>query len=286
MKNRLIGAAIAIAIMLGILSSLFTVSVAAEVIDYGETTITEADVKYVYDRLCAEITKTVPSETIHFSNLKSISKAEMEKAVALFIGDHPECFWFRNYYSYQPVGSKVTSISPKYSFVGEELVVARAELENAVEGIMAGLPEGSSYDKALYLHDVLAKRVEYVLEGEHQTAYGALVAGEAVCAGYAAAYQLLLERAGITAWTVTGQSKGVDHAWNVVWLDALTCVYTDVTWDDQGDEIYHYYFNLSKSEMEADHTVDAERFTLPECDHTDESYFDLNRMEEQLGIVE
>jgi hypothetical protein len=61
-----------------------------------------------------------------------------------------------------------------------------------------------------------------------------------------------------------------------VWLDADTCVYTDVTWDDQTDEIFHYYFNLSKSEMAVDHTVDADKFSLPDCTHNTDSYFDIS----------
>ena len=71
----------------------------------------------------------------------------------------------------------------------------------------------------------------------------------------------------------TGQSER--HAWNAVWLDDQTCVYTDVTWDDQGDHLFHYYFNLSYQEFRADHTED-ETVVLPVCNHEDCSYFDRN----------
>ncbi|MBO5670640.1 MAG: hypothetical protein J6S41_03745, partial [Clostridia bacterium] len=100
--------------------------------------------------------------------------------------------------------------------------------------IMKDLPDGNDYDKALYLHDALAAHVSYVKTGDHQTAYGALVGKKAVCAGYAAAYQLLMKRAGIRNWTVEGSSidsrtgQTVPHAWNLVWISNDVCVYTDV----------------------------------------------------------
>ena len=276
MKKKTVKFVIVTLLVFTMVFSLVITAFGAQTKDYGKDTISEEDVLYVYDALYNGIVKEVPDETIEFNNLKSISEEEMTKAVELFISDHPECFWFRNHYSYRPLASRVLSITPNYSFEGDELTTAREEVENAVEMIMSGLPEGSNYDKALYLHDALAKRVVYEEVGEHQTVYGALVSGRAVCAGYAAAYQMLLEEAGITAWTVGGESRGVPHAWNAFWLDENTCVYADVTWDDQEDEIYHYYFGISKAEMEVDHTVNTDIFSLPECDHDDKSYFDVN----------
>ncbi len=259
------------------ISSLALTAFGAETEDYGKSTISEEDVLYVYEEIYKGVAKEVPDATISFSNLKSISMEEMEKATALFVSDHPECFWFRNYYNYSPLGQKILSMSPIYSFTGQALVNAREEFDAAVNVIMSGLPDTNNYDKALYLHDALAKRVVYEQVGEHQTAYGALVSGKAVCAGYAAAYQLLLEKAGIKACTVTGESRGVGHAWNVLWLDKDTCVYTDVTWDDQDGDIFHYYFCISKDEMEADHTTDTDTYLLPDCNHDDKSYFDVTK---------
>jgi hypothetical protein len=61
-----------------------------------------------------------------------------------------------------------------------------------------------------------------------------------------------------------------------VWLDDATCVYTDVTWDDQGESLYRYYFNLSLDEMAVLHKVDKDLFALPSCEHNDVSYFDMS----------
>ena len=300
--KKILGILLCVLLLCGMMPSMATASFAqaystapVEVGDtdlrYGYTTL-EGNCKYVYEQLVDGVNRTVPLETIPLDRERGVSIEDVRKAMSVFIGDYPECFWFRNKYSYGHSGDVIVSIVPTYSFVGDALIDARIKMNKAVDAILADLPQGSNYDKALYLHDVLARRVNYEMVGEHQTAYGALVDGRAVCAGYAVAYHLLLKEAGILACTLSGISydpatgEAVNHAWNAVWLDAETCVYTDVTWDDQGEQLYHYYFNLSLDEMSEHHILNAlysngqiveiSYFTLPACDHKDQSYFDKN----------
>ena len=54
---------------------------------------------------------------------------------------------------------------------------------------------------------------------ESITAYGALQNNLAICGGYAQAFQLLLEQAGIPCITVTGQLGGENHMWNLARID-------------------------------------------------------------------
>lgn len=246
---------------------------------YGYTTAS-GNVRYVYEQLVAGVMREMPLETISLEESRSVTLDEVASAVSLFLSDYPECFWMRNAYNYSHRDGAVLKILPSYSFTGTALIVARAEVNAAVDEILSEMPRLTAWDTALYLHDAIAARVEYVQVGEHQTAYGALVSGKAVCAGYAAAYHLLLREAGIAAWTVTGSSNDpatgepIPHAWNVVWLDGETCVWTDVTWDDQGKNLYHAYFQLSLEEISLDHELDDEIFSVPACNHDDQSYFD------------
>lgn len=248
---------------------------------YGYTTASER-VQYVYDLFVEHTMRPTPSESFELDPDLGVTVDEVRAGLTLFLSDYPECFWVQNAYRYSYRGDTVVCIYPSYSHTGVSLSVAKAELDAAVEAIMDDLPALDTWETALYLHDLIADRVEYLQVGEHQTAYGALVSGKAVCAGYAAAYHLLLREAGIRAWTVTGSSVdpatgvAIPHAWNVVWLDDDTCVWTDVTWDDQGDRIYHAYFQISLSEMSVDHNVDANIFTLPTCEHDQQSYFDIH----------
>jgi hypothetical protein len=216
-----------------------------------------------------------PQTRIEFDEAEKYTIADLSLARDMIMSDYPECFWwggsFR--YSYTQQGYLVY-MEPQYAYSGDQLISMRAELEEVVAEILAGLPNGSNFDKALYLHDAVAEIVNYASTSNDQTPYGALVERTAVCNGYATAYQLLLQRAGITAWTISGTANGGPHAWNVVWLEDGVCVYTDVTWDDQ-DVLRRYYFNMSLDEIDNDHFVSS-NFVLPECGHTDYSYEDVS----------
>jgi len=252
---------------------------------YGEE-MAEGNVQYVYDLLKEHVLRTVPGDSIALERSKKVTYEEASAAIQWFCADHPEAFWFDGGFQYSSFSDTVGGLEFTYLFTGDALNTARVRLDHAVNEILKDLPaEGDAFEKALYLHDAVAEKVFYEKVGHHQTAYGALVDGKAVCAGYASAYQLLLQRAGISACTVSGVSKNPGsqggnsaperHAWNMVWLDPNTCVYTDVTWDDQDDIVFHQYFNLSYAEIRTDHTEDA-YFELPTCNHETFSYFDRN----------
>ena len=69
-------------------------------------------------------------------------------------------------------------------------------------------------------------------------ARGALLDGEAVCAGYAAAFDLILRRAGYLTVRVSGTANGTGHAWNLVLLDG-GWYHVDATWMED-----HYDVNF------------------------------------------
>lgn len=107
------------------------------------------------------------------------------------------------------------------------------------------------YDEAHF--DALAE-----MDHHAYTPYGPLVNQKAVCLGYATAFQLLMDMAGVECITVVGASRGStrDHAWNMVRLDGLWhCV--DVTWDEGVPGDRWRFFNVSSEEMAAtDHQWD------------------------------
>lgn len=61
------------------------------------------------------------------------------------------------------------------------------------------------------------------------TSYGAFVNHNVVCQGYALAFKVLMDRAGIPCCYV--KSDAMNHAWNMVQLDG-NWYHVDVTWDD------------------------------------------------------
>ena len=243
----------------------------------------EGNVAYVYERLEQELLCYTPKTEISLDENRGVTKEELSLGVKMFLNDHPECFWVSSGYRYS-VYEDGTVVKVTLEFVVDEadIPLMRAQLDSVADSIIASMPDGDNYAKALYLHDALASHTEYVETGLHQTAYGALVSGKAVCAGYASAYQLLLQRVGICSFKVSGSSirptSGIPepHAWNLVMIEDGVCVYTDVTWDDQGEQLYREYFCRSLEEFLLTHAEDKSIYDLPDCSHAGYGYFERN----------
>lgn len=264
---------------------------------YGRSQIAKlpnsAALYYAYDQLVEGCATPEANEKISLKhNTHKITKTELKTVVDLFYADYPEYFWMTNgYTSYSyPGDNLVTDIQPKYvSFGGKTMtgstqVQAKAELDKKLNELTQGLDGKSQYEKSLILHDRLAATTSYVDNDLDQTAYGALVKGVAVCAGYTKAYQLLLQKVGITSWYVSGDSTkpdengGTSHAWNLVNIDC-EWYYTDVTWDDK-DKLYYYYLNLTADRMHEDHIPDKEKAApyLPSATATAANYHIRNNL--------
>lgn len=234
---------------------------------------------YAYDTLEAALDGTPASISIAHS-VHQITWDELRTVYDLLLSDHPEVFWHGNSYSGSQRDGIATALKPTYSMTGAALDTAKAALEAEVVRLTADLEGKTDYEKSLLLHDRLAAESVYTLEGYHQTAYGALVQGTAVCAGYSRAYQLLMQRAGIPAWYVYGTSMSpwgqeVSHAWNLVLLDG-EWYYTDVTWDDQTKYTFYAYLNMNSEKMDENHTPTKYVEYLPVATHTCHNYFVIN----------
>ncbi|GHU96694.1 hypothetical protein FACS1894208_11640 [Clostridia bacterium] len=124
-------------------------------------------------------------------------------------------------------------------------------------------PGMTRYDKYLALHDWIVNNTIYDIDTltggiyAGQSSWDVLINGRAVCNGYANAYKLLCDIAGLPNIFMLGKAGDVDHAWNVVacggeWL------YVDTTWDDpvtgDGSQILrHDYFMLTEDQISTNH---------------------------------
>lgn len=149
-------------------------------------------------------------------------------------------------------------------------------------------PEGgfSDYDEereyARKVHDYVACKVTYDPMGydperlkgmtrydDLQEAYNVLGENQntAVCAGYARAFALICQYAGINcAWVRGNETEESSHAWNVIYpCDGSEPVLVDVTWDDgqsidtvgqtDVDDSYFYIPLSTEYEHEADENM-------------------------------
>ncbi len=216
-----------------------------------------------------------------------INKDELDAIFNMLYADRPEYFWLNTGYGYSNYTTgEVVIFRPNYNELEENRQEYKAKLQQVLDRMLVGTAGMSDYEISLLLHDRLGLHTEYMQTGYHQTAYGALVDGMAVCAGYTKAYQLLLREAGIPCFYVKGTSfvpstgAPIGHAWNLVELDGQW-YYTDATWDDQGDtlaEIYHAYLNVTYDQMAEDHIPAAGIYEnrMPHTTATAANYFIRN----------
>ncbi len=243
---------------------------------YGRVALAEENraetLLYAYDRLVEAVADTV--ETVWLDEApEAVAIDELSLVYEAVISDYPEFFWVSGAYTYSIWGDRVLAVYPQYDMTGEALETAKAAVEAEADALLVGLKGASDYLVSLVVYHRLANHVTYAATGYHQTVYGALVQRTAVCAGYASAYQYLLNRMGIPAWKIIGYAGG-PHAWTMECLNGDWYL-SDPTWDDadSGDTVYHNYFNVTTREMEADHSPDSFYARhAPTCEATADSY--------------
>ena len=194
-----------------------------------------------------EISMSVFPGSEEFANMLSKTRSFLH-------ADHPELFYITGFhfqYWENPDEDGKYSITIKPDFVPPDHAQELEEMEKAADALLSEVDTSQPPAKiALQIHDRILELVQYDYDTYENapdydyafTAYGALVAnssGEpnmAVCAGYASAYQYLLQKEGILALVVGGDAwsesdPGESHAWNLVEFDG-DWYETDCTWDD------------------------------------------------------
>ncbi|MCI5620914.1 MAG: hypothetical protein MR355_05050 [Lachnospiraceae bacterium] len=199
---------------------------------------------------------------------------EIQTAYAAFLRDHPEVFWLSGSVS---VGSSILSYSDgsklynvylilrqedasgnklwdirKEEYINvEDLTSAVAARDTAVSTILSGIDSNKSDDeKVSYFNQWLTKNNCYnSAPGSDQAAWECISAFSAadpdgvfavtspVCEGYAKAFKVLCDQAGIPCVLVSGTAKSSAeatreaHMWNYVQIDDAWYA-VDVTWND------------------------------------------------------
>nr|WP_304578056.1 transglutaminase domain-containing protein [uncultured Acetatifactor sp.] len=222
----------------------------------------EAEMQQIYSQIYANAMSLTPS----FTPVATVSVSQLKTVFEAVYNDHPELFWLDTGYSCKYLRSgRCAEIALKFNETADALEQARLAFQGAAGNIVAqarGL--GSQAEMERYVHDALMGLVEYdVAAPMNQSAYSALVGGRSVCAGYARAFQYIMQELGVPCYYCTGYA-GEDHAWNIVKIDG---VYrnVDVTWDDTEEPTYNY-FNKTDRELAATHRRTGLSVYLPACE--------------------
>lgn len=217
-------------------------------------------------QLYRQIYANAQNLTLSFTPVVSASVEQVKTVFEAVYNDHPELFWLEAGYSckYLKTGSCV-EITLQYNDTANYLDEAKERFKASAANVLAGVDtiEGT-YQRERYVHDVLLMLVTYDENAAmNQSAYSALVNGKSVCAGYARAFQYLMQQLNIPCYYCTGYT-GENHAWNIVDIDG-TYYNVDVTWADGETAIYDY-FNKRDSEIAGTHVRTGLSVYLPACE--------------------
>lgn len=213
-----------------------------------------------------------------FTLTKSLTESSLLDTVCAVYNDHPELFWLETAYSYYYNDSgRVVAMKLYYYMTGSTLAQAKENFEFIAQRLISAASSYSTQmEQELYVHDAINDMAVYNASADmNQSAYSALVNGSTVCAGYARAFQYVMQQLGYSCYYCTGTSDGQDHAWNIVEIEG-EFYNVDLTWDDSISEAYgakvYTYFNLTDKAISVDHTRSTLSCGLPSCTSTAMAY--------------
>lgn len=215
----------------------------------------------IYRQIYANARSVNPS----FSPVEPVTARKLRDVVSAVYNDHPELFWLDTSYACKHRGNgQCVEIDLQFNRTAGNLEKENASFEQAAGEIISQASGfASDYDKECYVHDTLLRNIEYVRSAEmNQSAYSALVNGRTVCAGYARAFQYIMQQLGVPCYYCVGYA-GEDHAWNIIKLEE-DYYNVDLTWDDTGEGTYDY-FNKTDGDYAGTHMRQEMSVYLPAC---------------------
>lgn len=228
--------------------------------------------RQIYANAFGMVERFKPCVKIYFTDVGRVVEA--------VYNDNPVLFWVDNSYGCKYDSSGVVvEISLQYNETAKKPEQSKQKFDECAEEILrVARTLSSDYEKEKYVHDKLASLITYVADAPmNQSAYSALVNGKTVCAGYAKAFQYLMQQLGIPCYYCRGYS-GENHAWNIVELYG-EYYNVDLTWDDATIGNYDY-FNKTDADIKGTHIRKGASVHLPACGGTVYGNLETNYGEE------
>lgn len=128
-----------------------------------------------------------------------------------------------------------------------------ADVKYKVDTILCSLEDGSEEYILKQISEYLRKHITYT--NGKSSLQDALLSGQSVCNGYALAFNMLANRAGIRSDLCIGtSSNGEYHAWNRVTLSDGSQYFYDITWYDSSNGPDNRYIH-SKSNFHGSYLI-------------------------------
>lgn len=229
----------------------------------------------------------------------SLSNEDTVKVISMFRNDNPMYFFVGNNYLYSMdydseteenyVGAVYIACVEEYTS-GTARQAERRALETQITAAREQVEaQDTAWAKARAANDWLCNSLTYAYDAsgdpDDSMASHSIVGAfderycAAVCEGYAKAFQLLMNAAGVANAYIIGLGNGGGHAWNMAQMDDGYYYYFDVTWSDStSSDKYFAAGETSFSKNHTPNTADGERWDylydlpdVPEDDGTDET---------------
>lgn len=229
----------------------------------------------------------------------SLSNEDTVKVISMFRNDNPMYFFVGNNYLYSMdydseteenyVGAVYIACVEEYTS-GTARQAERRALETQITAAREQVEaQDTAWAKARAANDWLCNSLTYAYDAsgnpDDSMASHSIVGAfderycAAVCEGYAKAFQLLMNAAGVANAYIIGLGNGGGHAWNMAQMDDGYYYYFDVTWNDStSSDKYFASGETSFSKNHTPNTADGERWDylydlpdVPEDDGTDET---------------
>lgn len=209
-----------------------------------------------------------------------LNETQLNRVFTALSYDHPRLLLLGLRSTVEQVGNRAY-FRCEYRCEKEDYEAMLIQLDRAAEAIIAEMDSAASeWEKERYLHDAIVFNCDYEAGSANESnPYGALVEKKATCEGYARAIKLLMDKAELECYVMSGMAVNrnanqENHMWNIVRIDGAY-YHLDPTWDDpvgqDGEDGQHYlYFNLSDAEIAKTHS-DYENANP--CISTDANYY-------------
>ena len=216
--------------------------------------------QHLYRQICAN----ADAMNAAFEPIETVTVPEIKNVLMAVYNDNPELFWLNTIFTCKYDKNKIcVELTLDFNMTEDERIRSYRNFYNMTNSILSEVENLGTYERERRLHDILIQRIEYDGGADmNQSAYSALVEGKSVCAGYARAYQYLMQRLGIPCYYCTGYA-GEEHAWNIVALDD-GYYNVDLTWDDTPGGEYDY-FNKTDEDYADTHIRQDLSINLPQC---------------------
>lgn len=226
--------------------------------------------KNIYNEMYSSLLKNR-----HVFRFRGISNKALFRIFSALFNDNPRFFWLTGSANFEWTenAGDILDITCKAAVISgittEKLNIMNSKLKNTVKDIIIHANQRKThFEKILYVHDYIVDTTTYVSDAPMcYNAYGCLVLHQAVCAGYAKAFQLIMEEMGYECGYVSGEDREdgtihSSHAWNYIKIEN-EYYFVDTTWDDPlvdgGDYTYdnktRNYFCITGSELSLTHKI-------------------------------